>query len=261
MLQNNKNKAKGKFFHYAKILGLGYLCLSLTACGGLRRLSDVGTGPQLSEIENPVEKQDYKAVTMPMPEALSQETNRNSLWRQGAKAFFKDQRAANVGDIITIKVAINDKAELDNTSEQKRDGDSDTLSIDALGGLETKLGKILPDAVDPTNLVNINSSKESKGEGKIDREEEIDLTMAAIVTQVLPNGNLVIQGSQEIRVNYELRQLIVSGIIRRADIKSDNTIDSSQIAELRMAYGGRGTISDVQKPRYGREILDIIMPF
>lgn len=224
-------------------------------------MADVGSGPQLSEIENPVEQDDYKPVTMPMPTAEVQPTHGNSLWRTGARGFFKDQRASSIGDIITIKVAISDKAELDNKSEQKRDGDNDSVSIDALAGIETHFDKVFPDAVDPTNLIDITSSKESIGEGKIDREEEIELTMAAIVTQVLPNGNLVIQGSQEIRVNYELRQLIVSGIIRRADIKSDNTIDSSKIAELRMAYGGKGTISDIQRPRYGREILDIIMPF
>ncbi len=253
MLQTNKE--------LIKILFAGLLCLSITACGRLNRLSEIGEGPQLSKIENPVEQQNYKPITMPMPTPVSQNQNANSLWRTGARGFFKDQRASKIGDIVTIQVAINDKAELDNKSEQKRDNDSDTVSINALAGIESNFNKVLPEAVNPSNLIDLNTSREIIGEGKIDREEEIELTMAAIVTQILPNGNLVIQGSQEIRVNFELRQLTVSGIIRRADIKSDNTIDSSKIAELRMAYGGKGTMSDVQKPRYGREVLDIIMPF
>ena len=119
----------------------------------------------------------------------------------------------------------------------------------------------MPDGVDVNNLVNVTSDHDITGEGKIDRSETIDMTMAGVVTQVLPNGNLVIEGSQEIRVNYELRQLTVRGIIRRADITSDNSIDSSKIAELRVSYGGKGTISDVQEPRYGRQLIDILSPF
>ena len=119
----------------------------------------------------------------------------------------------------------------------------------------------LPDAVDASNLIDVTSDHDVTGEGKIDRSENINMTMAAIVTQILPNGNMVIEGSQEIRVNYELRQLTVRGVIRRADITSDNTIDSAKIAELRVSYGGKGVISDVQEPRYGRQLIDIISPF
>ena len=115
--------------------------------------------------------------------------------------------------------------------------------------------------VDTSDLFNVMSNHDVQGEGKINRSEKINMTMAAVVTQVLPNANLVIEGTQEIRVNYELRQLTVRGIIRRADIKSDNTIESSKIAELRVSYGGRGTVSDMQEPRYGRQLLDILSPF
>ena len=110
-------------------------------------------------------------------------------------------------------------------------------------------------------LIDVTSNREIAGDGKIDRKESIDVTLAAVVTQVLPNGNLVIEGTQEIRVSYEVRQLMMRGIIRRADISSDNTIESSKSAELRVSYGGQGVISDVQQPRYGRQILDIVAPF
>ena len=198
---------------------------------------------------------------MPMPEPQTPYVNANSLWRPGSKGFFKDQRASQVGDILTVRVVVSDKALLENKSEQIRDNDKDSVSIGALAGLEKYAEKILPTGVDPSNLFNITSNREITGDGSIDRNEKIDVTMAAIVTQVLPNGNLVISGKQEVRVNYEMRQLHMTGIIRREDISTLNTIKSDKIAELRVAYGGKGTISDVQQPRYGRQILDIISPF
>ena len=161
-----------------------------------------------------------------------------------------------MGDIITVNVSASDAAKLENETEQTRDNNSDTVGVSRLFGYEEYAKDYLPDSVIPANLVDVQSDHDVSGEGK-----KIDVTMAAIVTQVLPNGNLVIEGTQEIRVNYELRQLTVRGIIRRADISSDNSIESSKIAELRVSYGGQGTISDMQQPRYGRQLLDIIAPF
>lgn len=233
----------------------------ISACGSLGRLSEVGKPPVISKIENPVEKPAYQPVSMPMPEPKIAQPNANSLWRAGSRGFFKDQRASNIGDILTVKVNVEDTALLKNKSEQKRGKDTDSASIGALGGLEQYANKILPESVDPANLLDIETSRSISGDGSIDRNEKINMTVAAVVTQVLPNGNLVIHGSQEIRVNYELRKLEIEGIIRREDVSSQNTIDSKQIAELRVGYGGRGIISDVQQPRYGRQIMDIIMPF
>ena len=150
---------------------------------------------------------------------------------------------------------------MENEMEQNRDDNSDSLSIKSVFGYEKYTSKFLPDSAKNDDLINISSNREIAGDGKIDRKESIDVTFAAVVTQVLPNGNLVIEGTQEIRVSYEVRQLSMRGIIRRADISSDNTIESSKIAELRVSYGGEGVISDVQQPRYGRQVIDIIAPF
>lgn len=244
-----------------KCMIVGTLLVSLSGCNALSRLSEVGRPPEMTKIENPVEKQGYRPISMPMPDPVTAAPQANSLWRPGSRGFFKDQRAARVGDILTVKITIDDEALMENSTEQKRGSDSDSVGVSALGGLEGNLRDILPEAVDPANLIDITSSRNIAGEGSIDRKEEINLTMAAVVVQILPNGNLVIQGQQETRVNFEMRQLLVTGIIRREDISSQNTIASDKIAELRIAYGGKGTISDVQQPRYGRQVLDILMPF
>lgn len=235
--------------------------LSLTACNTLQRLSEVGDGPQLSSIENPAQKRDYRPVSMPMPTPEVQTTSPNSLWRPGARAFFKDQRAAEVGDIMTVVVNIQgEKAELDNTTARSRTA-GENAGLPAMLGAEASLGNIFPNAVNPADLIGMSSDSNHTGNGSIAREETIKLRLAAVVLQVLPNGNLVIAGRQEVRVNAELRELAVTGVIRPQDIRSDNTIDWDKIAEARISYGGRGTISDIQQPRYGQEIFDIIFPF
>lgn len=234
----------------------------LSGCNTLTRISEIGEEPKLSAIENPTTKSGYQPVTMPMPDPEEPRPMANSLWRPGARAFFKDQRAAKVGDILTVAVAITDSADLSNTTSQGRGGDGESMGFSTLLGLENSVNKVLPNSVDPTSLVGgVTSSRDITGTGSIARTETIKISVAAVVVQVLPNGNLVIAGSQEVRVNYELRQLQVSGVIRREDISSVNTIASSDIAELRVAYGGRGTISDMQTPRYGSQLLDVILPF
>ena len=248
-----------------QILWKGALLLvvstSLSGCGMWSRLQQVGQEPPLNPIVNPVEAKGYEPVSMPMPEVKEAKAGANSLWRPGSSGFFKDQRASKVGDIITVKVSAKDNALMENEMEQNRDDNKDSMGISAFAGYETYLKDYLPDAVNPSAMFDINSNREISADGKVDRQEKIDMTMAAVVTQVLPNGNLVIEGTQEIRVSYEVRRLFVRGIIRRADIGSDNTIESSKIAELRVSYGGQGVISDVQQPRYGRQILDILAPF
>lgn len=246
---------------YKNIL-MGLLISSmLTGCNTWSRLTTIGKEPELAPIENPVEQPNYQPVSMPMPQPVAQTSSPNSLWKKGSSGFFKDLRASKVGDIITVNISAKDAATMKNKTEQLRDTNSDTVNVASFFGYESYAKDYLPDAADASNLIDVTSDHDISGEGKIDRSENINMTMAGIVTQVLPNGNLVIEGSQEIRVNYELRQLTVRGIIRRADITSDNTIDSSKIAELRVSYGGKGVISDVQEPRYGRQLIDILSPF
>jgi flagellar L-ring protein precursor FlgH len=240
------------------------LLLALHALGGcanlFERLAAVGEEPELSPIENPVEQPAYQPVSLPMPSQEPEIYPANSLWRQGARSFFKDQRARTVGDVVTVQVTIADEATLSNETSRTRQN-SDDLSASAFFGLESRLADVLPNAVDPDNLVELESELEHGGRGNTARTEEIRLNIAAVVIQVLPNGNLVIQGRQEVRVNFEVRELYVAGVARPVDITPDNEIRHDQIAELRVAYGGRGQITDVQQPRYGAQVLDVILPY
>lgn len=234
--------------------------VSLSGCSYAERLNNVGETPKLSAIANPVIQAGYQPVSMPMPMPEKVSYSPNSLWRTGARAFFNDQRARRVGDILTVLIEITDKAEFDNTTERTRDN-SESVDVAKFGGLEKILKKVLPKDVDLATLAAATSDAKSKGAGTIEREEKLTTKIAAVITQVLPNGNMVIEGRQEIRVNYEMRELIIAGVIRPEDITSDNTIPIAKIAEARVSYGGRGQISDVQQPRYGQQILDVLLPF
>ena len=231
----------------------------LAGCGAGDRLKNVGKAPDLSAIENPQAMPGYRPVQMPMPQPTPVHYNSNSLWRSGARAFFKDQRAQQVGDILTIKVKIADKAEFDNTTKRSRKGSEDFGAGGAIGSSIDRI--LLPKEVDSSAAIDVNSGSSHEGAGSVDRSEELETNVAAVVTQLLPNGNMVVEGRQEVRVNFEVRELIVAGVVRPEDIAADNTIESSKIAEARIAYGGRGQITDVQQPRYGQQVYDIIMPF
>jgi flagellar L-ring protein precursor FlgH len=236
------------------------LAIALTACNALTRLSEVGEAPPLAPVENPARLHGSEPVTMPMPPPVVVERQPNSLWRPGSRAFLKDQRASQVGDILTVVIEIEDEASISNSTERSRSAGEDA-SASSILGYEASLGSLLPQAIDPTNLIDLDSTSNSEGAGSVNRDESINLRVAALVTQVMPNGNLVIAGRQEVRVNFEVRELQVVGLIRPADITSTNTVSYDQIAEARIAYGGRGQISDVQQPRYGQQIYDIIWPF
>jgi flagellar L-ring protein precursor FlgH len=230
---------------------------SASGCSSIDRLSQIGEQPKLSSIDNPTTQPGYKPVQMPMPKPEVASYNPNSLWRNGSRAFFKDQRAHQVGDLLTVTVNITDKANIANETQRSRTNKEDSGITDFIGAQTiTQPNKILPG-----RILTADSTASSDGKGSVQRQEALQTNVAAVVTQVLPNGNLVVEGKQEIRVNYEIRELIVAGIVRPEDIQSDNTIDSSKIAQARIAYGGRGQITDVQQPRYGQQVMDVLLPF
>lgn len=236
--------------------------VSLGGCGTIGRLKAVGKVPPLTAM-TPVDAP-YVERSIGQSGALQQSAANAaaalpaaptaSLFRAGAGAFLGDQRAGRVGDILTIRINIADKAEVGNSTSRTRSG-SESAGIPALLGLQ----KLLPG--DPSKLASANSNSQSNGGGSISRSETINMTMSAVVTNVMPNGNLVIRGKQEVRVNYEVRELIVSGIVRPQDIARDNSIRHSQIAEARISYGGRGQLSQAQQARWGQQIYDALFPF
>lgn len=235
--------------------------LLLSGCTGMgERLGNIGKAPDLAKIENPYYQKGYQPVSLPMPPQMDQVPQKNSLWQASRQTFFKDQRAHKVGDILTVMIEIEDEATISNKTERQRSGD-ETQSLPNLLGVEGQLTKVLPEALDPASLVGMNSASNSTGDGEIEREEEISLKLAAMVTQVLPNGNFVIQGTQQVRVNSELRDLRLQGVIRPEDILNNNSISYEKIAEARISYGGKGILTDLQQPRYGQQFFDAVFPF
>jgi len=246
--------------YHTKVFLAVLTLLSLTGCNAYNRISEIGEQPKLATIEDPTLRNGYRPVKMPMPPPSLHERQPNSLWETGGRAFFRDQRASRVGDILTVVVSIDDQAQLSNETKRSR-SNSHSADLSSFFGYETKLGKILPDSVDPTNLVDTGTDSSNDGKGSIGRQEQIDLRIAATIIQLLPNGNMVLEGKQQVSVNFDMRELMISGIIRPQDISADNTVTYDQIAEARINYGGKGTIADVQQPRYGDQLFDILMPF
>ena len=239
------------------LIGCAALAL-LSGCGAGERLANIGKAPDMSPIENPAQSPQANAVSMPMPVTVVK--NANSLWSSDKKSFFKDQRASDVGDILTVLIDIDDEAELENETERRRSNNEDA-DLSAFLGIEEALDKYFPEAISNTDLIDLGSTSLSRGEGSVEREEEIRLRLAAVVTQLLPNGNMVVVGRQEVRVNFEKRILEFAGIIRPEDITVNNTIPYDKVAEARISYGGKGQITDMQQPRYGQQVYDVIFPF
>ncbi len=234
---------------------------ALQACAATDRLSYVGQVPPMTPIENPAPLAGQGPSQIPMPTYMMPQQRTaasNSLWNANSPTFFGDPRAARIGDILTVNIDISDRAQLQNSTARSRASAEDSNLSSFLGA---DLTGFFNDNIDPSNLTEFGSNSSQTGSGSVNRTESISLTVAALVTQVLPNGNLVIAGRQEVRVNNEVRELLITGIARPQDIASDNTIAHTQIAEARISYGGRGHLSDMQRPRYGQELYDLLMPF
>jgi flagellar L-ring protein precursor FlgH len=237
---------------------LSTVAVLTTSCAAIDRLANIGQPPPLSPVDNPTSKAGYKPVEMPMPTPQPASYNPNSLWRNGSRAFFNDQRAHQVGDILTVKVNIKDTAEFQDQTQITHTATEDS-GVSNFIGANTIVNP--SKAILPGRLLSADSNSTSAANGSINRQDQLLTNVAAVVTQVLPNGNLVIEGKQEIRLNSEMRELLVAGIVRPEDIESDNTIDLPKIAEARVAYGGRGTLSDIQQGRYGQQVLNVLLPF
>ena len=217
---------------------------------------DQGTMPEALSVRVPQPAQ--------QPRKLPIRAEAASLWSNGAPSFFADRRAAQVGDILTVVIEIDDEAQLENESRRSRSA-SNELGKPSILGYETKLGRFLP-GLDQSDLpsgslINLSSDSGARGSGSIGRNERIRLRVAAMVLQELQGDNLVIAGRQEVRVNNELRELRIAGIIRKVDVDMSNAIPYDKIAEARISYGGVGQISQVQQPRYGQDALDIFLPY
>lgn len=243
-----------------RLTAVAALAVLLGGCNAFNRVSQIGAEPPLTTIQDPKTQPGYQPVSLPMPTPILSARQPNSLWKAGSRAFFKDQRASQVGDILTVLVNFNDKAQFDNETQVQRTTNEQDAMPNAMG-FESQIQKILPHAANPASLVNVTGATNNDGKASINRQEQVTLEVAAIVTQVLPNGNLVVQGHQEIRVNYEVRDLQVTGVLRQQDISSTNTIPLDKLAEARVSYGGRGQLTNDQQPRYGEQLLDILAPF
>lgn len=243
---------------------------ALSACAATDRLSYVGQEPPLSPMadENVAQaiyggEQD-QARRIEQLRALSAsraaDPNPGSLWRGNARSFFGDPRAANIGDILTVSIDISDRAQVSNQTNRSRTSSTNSRLTNLFGG-EAALDQFFNDAIDPSSVADFGSDNSTQGAGSVNRSETINLTAAAIVVDVLWNGNMIVHGRQEVRINNEVRELLISGIVRPQDIEPDNTIDHTKIAEARISYGGRGHISDMQRPPIGQELYTLLWPF
>lgn len=235
----------------------GACVLALTGCS---RLANVGSTPDFTQTDDTVEARAMLSPGLPADLEVRRRADAASLWSGSRGSLLGDNRATRRGDIMTVVIEIDDEAEISNSSSRARNG-SESLQINQLVGIPQRIDPRLPEGAALANAADIKSSSSSGGDGSVRRNEKLELRVAATVIEEFPNGVLRIQGSQEVRVNFELRELLITGYVRPEDISRQNEITYDKIASARISYGGRGQISDVQQPRYGQQITDILLPF
>ena len=233
------------------------LLLLLAACG---RGDHIGKPPDFTETSTSAEQQAMMSPGLPLRVAPVSPLDKSSLWSGTRQSLLGDRRAMQRGDILTVVIELDERAEISNATDRSRTA-SEELSLPDLAGIPQRLDEKLPEGASSDELVNINSRSSSAGDGSVKRKEKLTLRVAATVVEVLPNGVLSIAGSQELRVNFELRELLVTGLVRPADISRQNEVTYDKIASARVSYGGRGQITDVQQPRLGQQVIDVILPF
>lgn len=237
-----------------------YLMLSLLSVAACARLDQVGRAPAFEPLEGTYQHHALYSSQMPDESDPSGPTDASSLWTAGERSLFGDRRAAGRGDILTVVIEINDKAEISNSTGRSRSG-KEKLAVPSLLGIPQRLDAILPDGASAADAVNETATSSYSGNGSVARKEKLTLRVAATVVEELPNGVLRLEGRQEVRVNNELRELTVTGYVRPLDISRQNEITYDKIAGAQISYGGRGQISDVQQPRYGQQVVDAVLPF
>ena len=234
-------------------------CLIL-GIAGCSRMDHIGKPPSFTPTQNSTEHVAMLNPGLPLTVESRREVDQASLWSAGRQSLLGDRRALQRGDILTVVIEIDEEAEISNSTSRSRNG-AESLSVPHLLGIPQRVNRKLPDGASMDNAVSLNSSGSSGGDGSVSRKEELTLRVAATVMEVLPNGVFSIQGTQEVRVNFELRELLVSGYVRPEDISRRNEITYDKIAAARISYGGRGQITDVQQPRIGQQVLDAVLPF
>ncbi|WP_299735747.1 flagellar basal body L-ring protein FlgH [uncultured Roseobacter sp.] len=234
------------------------LCLVIVAACG--RSDHLGKAPSFSSPTGTAEHNAMLSPGLPLRADATGPTDQASLWSGARQSLLGDRRAIQQGDILTVVIEIDEEAEISNATDRSRSG-SESLSISGLFGLPQRIDERLPEGASTSEAVGINSNSNSSGDGSVKRNEKLTLRIAATIVDVLPNGVLSISGSQELRVNFEMRELLVTGYVRPEDISRQNEITYDKIATARVSYGGRGQITDVQQPRLGQQVLDGVLPF
>lgn len=240
-----------------RILLIAACTLAFSAC---QRLEEVGKAPDFTPVETGNEFFAMTSAPMPQTTQGTSGATEASLWSGGRGSLLGDRRAAARGDILTVVIEIDDKAEISNSTGRSRSG-SDSMGIPAMLGIPQRLDQRLPDGASMADAYETNSQSSYKGNGSVARKEKLTLRVAATILDRLPNGVLRIQGSQEVRVNFEVRELVVTGFVRPEDVSRQNEVTYDKIAGARIAYGGRGQITDVQQPRIGQQVADVLLPF
>lgn len=240
-------------------LKLGSLAL-LGLIVGCARTDHIGSPPSFTPAAEAPETRAMIDPGLPLVIVPQRPADAASLWSPSRASLLGDRRAVVRGDILTVVIEIDESAEISNSSDRSRSG-TESLSVPGLFGLPQRLDEKLPAGASSDELVGITSDSSSSGDGSVSRNEKLELRIAATVVDVLPNGVLSISGSQELRVNFELRELLVTGFVRPEDVSRQNEITYDKIASARVSYGGRGQISDVQQPRIGQQVLDAVLPF
>ena len=233
------------------------ILFTVSACG---RIDHLGKPPDFTSNTESPEHVAMLWPGLPLHTQPQRRVDQSSLWSAGQQSLLGDRRAIKKGDILTVVIEIDEKAEISNDTARSRSG-SESLGISQLFGLPQRAADQLPPGASLADAVEVDSSSKSNGKGSVKRKEKLTLRVAATIVDVLPNGVLSISGSQELRVNFEMRELLVSGFVRPEDISRQNEITYDKIASARVSYGGRGQITDVQQPRYGQQILDMVLPF